>query len=89
MACQSEPTLTFMYWRLLVLNKQPGIRPVVVREIWHQLFAKCVLVVRGPEANHACKDDHLCVGLKALTNGVVHMVQSIWEIKSNKEIWCF
>ena len=40
--------------RMIALDKQPGVRPVGVREIWRQLMAKCVLWVIGQESKSTC-----------------------------------
>ena len=69
--------LAFMFFRLIALDKVPGVRPVGVGEMWRQLFARFVLKVTGSETTHACKDDHLCAGLRAVIYGEVHGVQSI------------
>ena len=52
-------------------------------------FSKIVLKVTGTEATMVCQDDHLCSGLKAGIDGVVHEVQDIWYEKSTTEDWGF
>ena len=79
----------FMSSCLIALYKLPGVNPVGVREIWGQIFANCVLKVTESEANHACKDDQICTGLKYLIYRAVHGVQCIWESNSTKENWVF
>ena len=69
------------------LDKKPSVRTVGVREIWHQLFAECVLETTGPESNHTCKYYQICAGLKAEINVTVHRVQYIWDANSTKENW--
>ena len=54
----------FMSSRLIALDKQPVVRPVVVRETWRRLFANTVLKVTGTEATMACQREHMCAGLK-------------------------
>ena len=56
-----------VYWalmsgRLIVLDKQPGIRPVRVGESWRRLMAKCLLKAVGPEAKTACGTTQLAGG---------------------------
>ena len=51
--------------RLITLDKQPGIRPVRVGEMWRRLMAKCLLKVAGPEAKSACGTTQLVGGLEA------------------------
>ena len=48
---------TFMSGRLIALDKQPGVCPFGVGEMWRRLFTKIVLKVMGPEATMACQDD--------------------------------
>ena len=48
-----------------------------------------MLKVTGPEATHACKDEQICVGLKAGIYGVVHRVQHIWGANYTKKNWGF
>ena len=67
----------FMSDRLIVLDKQPGVRPVGVGEMWRRLFAKILLTVTGPEATMACQDDQIFAGLKAGIDGANHIVQDI------------
>ena len=69
----------FMPGRLIALDKQPDVRPVIVGETWRRLFAKIILKVTGQEANIGFQDDQLCAGLKAGTNGAIHRVQSLWD----------
>ena len=63
-----------MYGRLIVLDKIPGVCPVGLRETWCRIFAKSVLKVTGSDATHACRDDHICTGLKAGIDREVHRV---------------
>ena len=74
----------FMSGRLIALDKLSGVRPLVVGGNWRRLVAKCMLKVTVPEATHACKDDHICVRLKAVIYGAVHGVKYILDAKSSK-----
>ena len=71
----------FISGHLIRLDKQPGLRPVGARETWRRLFFNIVLNVTGPEATIACQDYQLCYRLKAVIDGAVHRVQSIWDEK--------
>ena len=75
--------------RLLAFDKQPGVRPVGVGETWRRLFARIVLKVTGLEATMECQDDHICAGLKAGIDGVIHWVQALWDENSSTEEWGF
>ena len=66
-----------MSGRLIILDKLPGVRLMGVGETWRHLFSKCVLKVTGYEATYACKDEHICTGLKAVIDGAVHRVQYV------------
>ena len=72
----------FMSGCLVVLDKQPGVRPVDVGETWRRFFAKIVLKVTGPESTMAWHYDQLCSGLKAVIYSMVPGVQDIWDENS-------
>ena len=78
-----------MYGRLIALDKQPGIRPVGVGEMWHHIFSYIVLKFTVPEATMACQDYHLCDGLKAGITSSIHRVQALWDKNSTTENWGF
>ena len=69
----------FVSGRLIALDKLPGVRPVGVGETWRCLFSKCILEVTIYEATNTCRYDHLCAGLKAGINMVLHWVKYILE----------
>ena len=73
--------------RLIVLDKQPGVCPVGLGEMWRRLFTKCVLRVTGPEATSACNHDQIFDGLKMVIDGGVHGVQAIWDTNLATEYW--
>ena len=79
----------FMSGRIIVLEKQPGVRLVGAGETWWRIFTKIVLKVMGPEATMACQDEQLCYGLKVGINGAIHGVQSLWDKHSSTEEWVF
>ena len=79
----------FILGRLIVLDKQPGVRPFGVGETWRLLFVKIFLKVTGPEAKMACQDNQLCAELKARIDGAVHVVQTRWEENSTTKDWGF
>ena len=68
-----------MACRLVALDKQPGVRPVGIGEIYRRLWAKCLLKVAGSQATAACDNLNLCAGLAAGIEGAVHAVRLVWE----------
>ena len=68
-----------MACRLIALDKQPGVRPVGIGEIYRRLWAKCILKVTGMQATAACDNLNLCAGLPAGIEGAVHAVREVWE----------
>ena len=68
-----------MYGRLIMLDKQPVIHTVVVRETWRRIFAKIMLNVKGPEDTMVCQDDQTCAVIKVGIESAVHRVQDIWD----------
>ena len=66
-----------MACRLVALDKQPGVRPLGIGEIFRRLLAKCVLSVIGTQATVACGNFNLCAGLSAGIEGAVHALQEV------------
>jgi hypothetical protein len=60
--------------RLVALDKQPGVCPVAIGEIWHQCIAKGNLSGSGAQAKGACGSVQLCAGLEAGIKGALHAV---------------
>jgi hypothetical protein len=67
-----------MACRLVALDKQPGVRPVGIGEIYRRLLAKCVISAVGSQATAACSNYNLCAGLPAGIEGAVHAVRQAW-----------
>lgn len=65
--------------RLVALNKEPGTCPVVIVEICHRLWAKCLLKTIGSQATTACGNYKLCVGLQVGIEGAVHAVRAVFS----------
>ena len=64
-----------MACRLVALDKQPGVRPVGIGEIYRRYFAKCVLAEVGEEATAECGALNLCAGLSGGIEGAIHTVR--------------
>ena len=80
------------YWalmsgRLIALDKQPGIIPVVVGETWLRMMVKCLLRVTGQEATAACGTAQLSGGVEAGIEGGIHAMRVLWEEHSQEEYW--
>ena len=71
--------------RLIALDKQPGIRPVGVGEMWRRLIANCLLKVAGPEAKAACGTTQLAGGLEAGVEGVIHAMRVLFDEHRKEE----
>ena len=78
-----------MSGRMIALDKQPWIRPVVVGETWRQLMAKCLLKVAGAEAKCACGTTQLAGGLEAGIEGAIHAMRVLFEEHRKEEDWGF
>ena len=65
-----------MACRLVALDKQPGVRPLGIGEVWRRGLAKCILVICGEDAKSACGSTNLCAGLKAGIEGALHAVSA-------------
>jgi len=82
LANESPPWAAYralMAGRLVALDKQPGVRPVGIGEIYRRLMAKCLLVRTGHTATAACDNLNLCAGLPAGIEGAVHAMGDAWS----------
>ena len=79
--------IALMSGRLIVLYKQPVIRPVRVRETWRRMMAKCLLRVTGPEAKTACGTTQITGGVEAGIEGEIHVMRVHWEEHKHEEDW--
>jgi len=61
-----------MACRLIAIDKQPGVCPVDVGEVFRRLFVKAVITHTLSEATLACGSMNLCAGLPAGIKGTIH-----------------
>ncbi len=80
---------TFRGGCLIALDKQPGIRPIGIGEIWSRLFVKVVLVDAGEGVKQACGIDQLCAGLEAGIEGGIHAISELVKQHEMEEEWKF
>jgi hypothetical protein len=73
--------------RLVALDKEPGVRPVAIGEIWQRCIAKGNLKSSGAEAKRACGSVQLCVGLEAVIEGALHAVRLRAETNESLQFW--
>ena len=71
--------------RLVPLDKQPGVRPIGIGEIFRRLLAKCLLLVCGSGATASCGASNLCVGLKAGVEGAAHAMSKLLPSMPSRE----
>ena len=74
-----------MIFRLIALDKIPGIRLVSIGDIWHLLLAKCLLWVTGDEAEIVCGADQLCSGMRAGIEDGIHAMCMQWDADGELE----
>ena len=72
----------FMACKGIVLDKQPGTRPIATRESWCHLIASWNLIVTGEQCKEKCGADQLCAGLECGTEGALHAVHKAWPAVS-------
>ena len=65
--------------RLVALDKEPGVRPVGIGEIYRRLMAKTTIKATGTKATVACGSSNLCAGLPAGIEGAVHALNDTWD----------
>ena len=82
LANESPPWAAYralMACRLVALDKQPGVRPVGIGEVYSRLMAKVVFAAVGHRATNACGNFNLCAGLPVGIEGAVHAMAAEWE----------
>lgn len=62
-----------MAGRLVALDKQPGVRPIGIGEVFRQLMAKTNVRLTGYQAT-ACGNFNLCAGMQSGIEGAVHAI---------------
>ena len=65
---------TLMAFRLVALDKRPGVCPVGIGETLRRDLAKLVVRAARNQAKTACGNLQLCAGLEASIEGVTHAV---------------
>ena len=58
----------------MVLDKRPGVRPVVIGETLRRALAKLVMRAEVDEAKTACGNVQLCAGIEVGKEGDTHAV---------------
>uniref|UniRef100_A0A0G4F3H9 Uncharacterized protein n=1 Tax=Chromera velia CCMP2878 TaxID=1169474 RepID=A0A0G4F3H9_9ALVE len=68
-----------MAYRLVALDKCPGVRPVGIGEAIRRLLGKTVMKKTREELQEACGANQLCSGLIGGLEGEIHVVRELWE----------
>uniref|UniRef100_A0A0G4GXV9 Reverse transcriptase domain-containing protein n=1 Tax=Chromera velia CCMP2878 TaxID=1169474 RepID=A0A0G4GXV9_9ALVE len=68
-----------MAYRLVALDKCPGVRPVRIGETIRRLLGKAVMKETREELQEAYGADQLCSGLMEGLEGGIHAVRKLWE----------
>ena len=66
--------LALMAFRLVALDKRPGVRPMGIGETLCRALEKLIMRSAGDQAKKACGNLHLCAGLEAGIEGATHIV---------------
>ena len=64
--------------RLVALNKEPGVRPVGIGDIFMRLWSHCVHTATKPEATSQCAEVQLCCGLRSGIEANLHAVRHVF-----------
>ena len=76
------PLKVFLACRLIPLDKNPGLRPIGVREVLRRIAGKAVMKVVKEDIKKAAGCLQLCAGQEAGCEAAIHAVHKIFE--SNK-----
>jgi hypothetical protein len=68
-----------MEGRLIALDKQPGVRPIGIKDVACGLVSKVMVELTKEEAAIACGFDQLCVGLEVGCEAATHWAASEWD----------
>ena len=60
--------------RLVVFDKESGVRPLGIGKTLRKTIAKCVLSLEGTKATTAYGTSNLCSGLSGGVKGAVHAI---------------
>ena len=63
-----------MVFRLVALDKRPGVSPVGIGETLRRALAKLVMRAAEDQAKTACSNLHLCAGLEDGIEGATHAI---------------
>ena len=65
-----------MTCRIVALDKQPGVRPLGIGEVWQRVLAKYIIACCKEDAKAVCGSTDLRVGLEAGIEGALHAVSA-------------
>ena len=74
---------------LIALDKQTGIRPVGVGEIWRRLMDRCLLRVARQEAKADFGTTQIAGEVEAGIEGDIQSMRVLWEENAQEEYWGF
>ena len=72
--------------RLIPLDKNPGLRPVGIGKVWHQIASKVVLSHIREETISAVGSLQVCAGQEAGCESLVHTMHEIYEDQSSEAV---
>ena len=72
----------FLACRLIPLDKNPGVRPIGIREVVRRIVGKAVMAVTKAEVLEAAGPLQLCAGHEAGAEAAVHAMKAIFEDES-------
>ena len=78
-----------MSGRLIAMDNQTGVRPVVFVENWRRLMTKCLLWVTEQEEKATCGTGQLANGVEAGIEGGIHAMRLLWQDYSQEYDWGF
>ena len=67
--------------RLIPLDKNPGVRPVAIGEVFTQILGKSIVAVMREDAKLAAGSQQVCVGHQAGGEAAIHAMKEIFKDK--------
>ena len=67
--------------RLIPLDKNPGVRPIAIGEVFTRILGKCIMAVTREDVKLAAGNLQVCVGHQAGGEATTHAMQEIFKDK--------
>ena len=78
--------MPYLAYRLIALDKQPGVRPIGVGEVLRRIVSKAILRIASADVEAACGYLQICAGSPGGIEAAVHAMQDIYNESSTEGV---